>query len=407
MHSVSVPEGTLVAMPATTILDDALLLRLRERAARHDAENSFPHDDLAELRERGYLRLYVPQAFGGGGAGLAELVAVQRQLSTAAPATALALGMHQVAVGIARGLAAADPANEAAARLLREVAAGELAALAISEAGNDAVLFDSTVRAEPDGGGYRLTGRKVFTSLSPVWTRLVTFGRDDSSSEAPRLVFGVLHRDDPGITVHGDWNALGQRATGSHSTSFQDARLPSERILAVQAPGPNASTLTFAVFTNFLLLIGAAYLGVSERAIELAAEAAAVRRSRSDGGRRLADDPQVRDIIAAAGLRHLAALVQLEATARDVDEQAAHGASWFPRLTGAKLAASVAARRSVEAALEVVGGAGFHAEHELSRLHRDATASIFHPSQARSVRRTAANWLLGPIQDTPTREGDD
>lgn len=75
------------------------------------------------------------------------------------------------------------------------------------------MLYDSNVRAEPQSdGGYRLHGMKIFTSLSPVWTRLVTFGRDDTG-DTPALVHGVLRRDDDGVRIHDDWDTLGMRAT--------------------------------------------------------------------------------------------------------------------------------------------------------------------------------------------------
>lgn len=379
------------------ILDDELVESLRNRAARLDAENAFPVEDLEALRDVGYLRLFAPRTFGGGGLTLEQMVHVQKRLATAAPATALALGMHQVVTGIARTTHARG--DETADWVLQEVAAGELYALGISESGNDAVLFDSTVRADPDGqGGYRFSGTKIFTSLAPVWTRLMIFGRDDETDPAhPRLVHGVVRRDDAGITIHDDWDTLGMRATRSCSTTFDRVHVPVSRMLAALPAGPNAEPFTFAVFANFLLLISAAYLGISERALRLAIDAVEQRTSRVAGGAPLAADPVVRDDLARLTIPHVSALVQLEATARDVDEQTKHGSAWFPRLTAAKYNATTVARRSVEGALDLAGGASFRSGHELSRLARDVTAGIFHPSQDRSVRRTFANWLLGPI----------
>lgn len=47
--------------PARYLPDD-LLARLRERAVVHDRENTFPHDDLDELRAAGYLGILVPES---------------------------------------------------------------------------------------------------------------------------------------------------------------------------------------------------------------------------------------------------------------------------------------------------------------------------------------------------------
>lgn len=136
------------------LLPDDLLEAMRERAERVDAENVFPVDDLDALREIGYLKLLVPREMGGLGWTLEQACRAQRRLAQAAPATALAVNMHLIWSGMARVLR--ERGDHSLDRVLEEIAAGHIYALGISEPGNDAVLFDSTVRAEPDGeGGYR------------------------------------------------------------------------------------------------------------------------------------------------------------------------------------------------------------------------------------------------------------
>ncbi|HRN28172.1 MAG TPA: acyl-CoA dehydrogenase family protein, partial [Terrimesophilobacter sp.] len=85
--------------------------------------------------------------------------------------------------------------------------------------------------AEPVAKGFRLTGTKIFTTLSPAWTRLGVHARDDSNRERPLLVFGFLDRDTPGLSVVEDWDALGMRATHSNSTRLQGALLAADRVV--------------------------------------------------------------------------------------------------------------------------------------------------------------------------------
>lgn len=376
------------------LLDDDLLEAFRDRAGRFDAANEFATDDLEDLRELGYLKLLVPRELGGLGLTLEQAVRMQARLASAAPATALAINMHLITTGVARVLRARD--IDSLEWIAEEVANGEVLALGISEPGNDAVMFDSTVTAVPDGdGGYTFTGTKFFTSLSPVWTRLWIFGRDDSGDE-PRLVHALIHRTDEGVRIHDDWDTVGMRATQSCTTTLSGVRVPAERVIGFAPVGPNGSPLIFGIFANFLLLLGACYVGIGDRAIELAVEAAQHRTSRVTG-RPFSDDPAIRDIVARMGARQLAARTMLEAVARDVDELAEHGAGWFPRFTVAKQQATAAARETVTDALEVVGGSAFRSTSELGRLYRDVAASVFHPSQDRTVRAGVANWLLGPV----------
>ena len=58
----------------------------RGRAAAVDADNTFPHEDLADLRAAGYLAAFVPEEFGGRGLSLAQITAEQTRLEELAAA---------------------------------------------------------------------------------------------------------------------------------------------------------------------------------------------------------------------------------------------------------------------------------------------------------------------------------
>ncbi|PWD51880.1 acyl-CoA dehydrogenase [Serinibacter arcticus] len=383
-------------MTARTLLTDEVLERIHGRAATHDAENTFPHADLADLVELGYLRAFVPERLGGSGLSLEEVAREQTRLAAAAPATALAVNMHLVVTGLAARLVA--DGDESVEFVLRDAAADEIYAFGNSEAGNDLVMFDSVTRAVPDGeGGYRFHGTKIFTSLSPVWTRLATFGRDDSDPDDPRLVHGVVER--AGTSTRDDWDTLGMRATQSASTVLDGAHSPVTRTYRSFPPGPNADPFMFALFATFEVLLAAVYTGLAGRAVELGAEAAHRRRSRKNDGAPYADDPDIRWKVAEAAMRHDGARLQVLALARDVDERADHGARWFAQLVGLKVRAIEDARAVVDLVLRVSGGAGYSTGNEINRLYRDVLAGIFHPSDEESAHATIASSILGP----PTR----
>jgi len=384
--------------PADSLIDDELLALIRSRAAIHDRENTFPDDDLRDLTAVGYLRMLVPTAQGGLGFGLARVAREQTRLATAAPATALAINMHLVWTGVAKVLL--DRGDDSLVWLLEEAARGEIFAFGNSEAGNDLVLFDSRTAADPlADDGYRFTGRKIFTSLSPVWTRLGVFGRDDSDPDAPLLVHAFLDRSTPGITSLDDWDTLAMRASQSRTTVLDGAVAPASRVFRKLPPGPSPDPLIFGIFSNFEILLAAVYTGISQRAVELAVEAAHRRTSLKAGGRPYAHDPDIRWKVAEAGILHDALPPQIEALARDVDELAPHGAAWFPKLVGVKVRATESARLVVDQALRVSGGSAIASSSELGRLYRDVIAGLFHPSDGESAHATVANALLGPVPE--------
>ncbi|ALJ19724.1 acyl-CoA dehydrogenase family protein [Microbacterium sp. No. 7] len=377
------------------ILPDDLLERIRSRAAAVDAENRFPDEDLAELTDAGYLRILVPAELGGAGLGLTEASLLQQRLATASPATALAVNMHLVWTGVALVCAAR---GVDALRFVQEgAAAGEVFAFGISEAGNDLVLFDSDTVAEPQpDGSYTFTGTKVFTSLAPVWTQLGLHGLDETSPDAPRLVYAFVPRTDAVVT-RDDWDTLGMRGTQSRTTELHGATAPADRVVRRLTPGPNPDPLVFGIFGVFELLLASVYTGIARRALDLAVETARSRRSKKTGTS-YAHDPDIRWRVAEMALAYDALLPQLASLSRDVDERADHGALWFAKLSGVKHRAATTAKRVVDDAVLVAGGSSYFARNELSRLYRDVLAGLFHPSDPESAHATVASAWLGPVE---------
>lgn len=411
-------------MSDTTIgrlLPDTVLEDFRTRAARYDAENAFFAEDLAALRTAGYLAAPVPKAMGGAGLDLTQLVAAQRRLAAYAPATALGVNMHLVWVQVARFLH--DRGIRTLDWVLEEAVAGEVFAFGISEPGNDAVLMDAQSRAVRDGEGYLVSGTKIFTTLSPVWTRLGVHARAEGQGEDPVLVFAFVRRDggtvaEGTVTHPGTWNPLGMRATQSWTTQLERVRVFDRDVAARIAPYDGSHPLVLAIFSSFSLLTAAVYAGIGDRALELATVAANRLVPGADGaggtdggggtegtdgtdgsegtggaGAPRLDDPDVASRLTAAVLEHRESLDALELLARDVDDRRTRE-DWFLALAAARNRVTDEARRAVDVAMRLVGAQAYGAESELARLYRDVLAGMFHPSSSRALARTVRGGLL-------------
>jgi alkylation response protein AidB-like acyl-CoA dehydrogenase len=124
-QGTTTPDQTLVPL-GRGILGDEVLARIGGRAAGYDRDNRVFHEDLADLREAGYLRLAVPTELGGPGLTLPEYVRENARLAYRAPSTALAIDMHVYWTGTAaylwrrgdtsEGAVAAPARNPRAAR---------------------------------------------------------------------------------------------------------------------------------------------------------------------------------------------------------------------------------------------------------------------------------------------------
>ena len=398
-------NGRVTSFDPTAYLPDDLLERIRVRAAEHDRENTFPDADLRELSDAGYLAILVSEELGGGGLDLAQASVLQQRLAGAAPATALAVNMHLVWTGVAKVLG--DRGIDDLRFVAEGAVAGEVFAFGISEAGNDLVLFDSDTDAAPrSDGSYAFTGMKIFTSLAPAWTQLGLHGVDRSSADGPRVVYAFVPRADAGGTVvtRDDWDTLGMRGTQSRTTELHEAIAPADRVVRRIAAGPNSDPLVFGIFSVFELLLASVYTGIARRALEVAVETAAKRRSKKTGAA-YSQDPDIRWRIAEMALAYDALPPQIEALSRDVDGRVDHGGRWFSLLAGVKHRAVTMAKTVVDEAILVSGGSSYYSSSELSRLYRDVLAGQFHPSDPESAHGTVAAAWLGPVQGTPAADG--
>ena len=378
-------------------LSSDLLDRIHSRAAEVDRANVFPDEDLAELKDAGYLTAFVPKEFGGAGLSTEEIASEQTRLAQASPATALSINMHQIIVGLGRHLVANGV--DSGRQILEGAVKGDVFAFGISEPGNDRVLFGSIAQARPDGdGGYTFHGLKVFTSLSPVWTKLMTYAQDDSGEDGPHSVFAIINREDGGFTINDDWDTLGMRGTQSNSTLLDGAPASGDQILQRVEPGPSAEPAVFGIFSYFEILLAATYLGIGNRAIEVAAEKVKTRRSvvRDDV---YSNDPDIRWRLGGAAIRMNSAASEVTLIARDLDEGRDRGELWYPQLSAAKNAAAEASLYAVEQSIRSCGGSSFSNSNELSRLYRDVLAGLFQPSDQESLHGAWANVVLGPVTD--------
>jgi alkylation response protein AidB-like acyl-CoA dehydrogenase len=376
-----------------------MLERFRARAGELDRTNSYFHDDLDELRSFGYLAAAVPTEFGGAGLDLAQIAASQRRLARYAPATALALTMHSYWIGIATEL---ERAGDTSLRWILEAAlAGEVFAAGHAETGNDIPVLLSTCRAERVDGGYRITGHKQFGSNGPAWTWLGAHALDADAPGGPQIVHAFVERTSPGVAVVETWDTLGMRPTQSHDTILDAVFVPDERIGRITPAGDGSDLFLVAMTIWPLSLMAAVYLGIADRALEIAVDGARRKQSVAIERGAYAYNPFVQHQVAEMYLDLDAASATLD---RFVDDWVAgvdHGAAWVPKVYSMKWRAVEAAKRVVDVALDVAGGAGMFRGNELERLYRDVRCGGFHPGNDALTHELVGKAVLGILGEQP------
>jgi alkylation response protein AidB-like acyl-CoA dehydrogenase len=380
-------------------LTTGMLEQFRARAGELDRTNEYFHQDLADLRSIGYLAAAVPAEFGGGGLDLAQMATSQRRLARYAPATALSMSMHTYWVGIATEL---ERAGDTSLRWVLDAAvAGEVFAAGHAESGNDIPVLMSTCRAERVSGGYRLTGRKQFGSNGPAWSWLGAHAIDMDAVGGPQIVHAFVERNSPGVTVVETWDTLGMRPTQSHDTVLDAVFVPDSRIGRVVPAGDGSDLFLVAMAIWPLALIGAVYLGIADRAIELAVASARKKQSVAIDRGAYAYNPFVQHQVASMFLEIDAAGATLERFVGDWVTGVDHGDAWVPKVYSTKWRAVEAAKRTVDVALDVVGGAGMFRGNELERLYRDVRCGGFHPGNDALTHEVIGQAVLGVLGELP------
>jgi L-evernosamine nitrososynthase len=380
-------------------LAERLAEDLGSRAAAHDRDGTYPHDSIRALRDAGYLVAPIPTRLGGlGVSSVHDLVVASGRLARGDASVAIGVNMHLIAVmALARRLSVALAAGktrraEAFAESLRTIVLERsVIAAAQSEASQD--LTRPATRAERTGDGWRIDGHKVFCTMSPAATTLLTAVSFVDDAGVERYGFVHVPPDAPGVTVNDDWDALGMRASGSHSVTLDGVELPAG---AVRGGFPTGETVPY-LDRNMTsgLFHASASLGIAEAAF---ARVAIPERVRDDARANMLVAESAIDVAAARGiLARAASLVDEHYAAHPADDGADDEVvALFSEGQAAKAFVVDAATRVVDRALALSGGAGYLNGSPLARAYRDVRAGAFmHPLGANRVYGFLARTALG------------
>ena len=187
----------------------------RAWASDVDARNRFPHESIEALRQLGLLTYFMPRA-NGGPTDFATYCSIAAVLAEECLSSALIWAMHcqQVAILV-------DHGGLEHKHVLDEVErTGALVASVTTEAGKGGDLLTARAPLLPEGDGVRV--RRVAPIVSyaeyAAFFLLTMRSAEDRHEHDVRLV--LVTREDAGMTVTGNWNAMGARGTRSVPVTF-------------------------------------------------------------------------------------------------------------------------------------------------------------------------------------------
>ncbi len=368
------------------------------RADAHDREGSFPFENFADLRREGFFGLTVPARFGGAQASLRDYLGVLEALAHGDGSTALSFMMHLKTFGQERE-AASYPAGWFETMCRGAIEHGQLVNTVATEEGLGSPASGGVPEtvAVRDGDGWRLNGRKTFTTLAPVLHYFITLARIEGEGDGPPRIgnFMVL-RTDEGLRIDETWDSLGMRATGSHDAVFEDVRLPADRLLNERAAG-SADARGGAGMAWFALGLCAVTLGVATAARDYAVAYARERTPNSN--RTIKEYPGVRTRIARIELLIQRSRALMDDACRAWEQGESSGMPRLNRVAAAKVDTLNNCIEAVDLAMRVVGGVSLQKRRPIERYYRDVRAALHNPPlEDRALEMLARTALDEPAE---------
>lgn len=211
----------------------SLAAEFATRSGAHDSTASHPTENYDRLRREGFLELTLPRAYGGAGENFLGHTLAYEALGQGCPSTALSFNMH---ASVVMPLLASPEVSSAAKQYVADLVIKERKLIAgnYSEATSTALLgerwLDTIIKRVP-GGGWSITGRKMFASMLEAADYCLVLARPDTATRPTAGAFVLIPRRAEGRSVIANWDVLGMRATRSDSLVLEDCRLDESAVV--------------------------------------------------------------------------------------------------------------------------------------------------------------------------------
>ena len=374
-----------------------LAAQFAETAAERDERGGTPKAERDALRESGLLALSIPCQYGGLGGRWSETLNIVREFAKVDSSIAHVFGFHHLMLATVRLFSRPDqwqPWFEQTARKNWFW-------------GNALNPLDTRTLVKDFGGWREFSGKKSFCSGASDSEMLIASAVDESAGG--KLLIAAIPSGRSGITLHNDWNNIGQRQTDSGSASFERVRVEESELLL--DPGPLSTP--FACLRPLIaqLTFTHMFLGIAEGAFDEArnytlTETRAWHKSTAEDVRQ---DPYVLHHygefwVALQGVRLL-----VERAATLLDQAWAKGPNLSENERGqlaiaiatAKVAASRQGLELCSRLFEVTGARSTHASLRLDRHWRNLRTQSLHDPVDYKLHELG-DWALNQSLPIPT-----
>jgi len=366
-------------------------------AVERDERGGTPKAERDALRHSGLLALSIPRQFGGLGASWSETLQVVREFARVDSSIAHVFGFHHLMLATVRLFARPEqwqPWFEQTARKNWFW-------------GNALNPLDTRTVVKNLGGWREFSGKKSFCSGASDSEMLIASAVDESNGG--KLLIAAIPSGRSGITLHNDWNNIGQRQTDSGSATFERVRVEESELLL--DPGPLSTP--FACLRPLIaqLTFSHMFLGIAEGAFAEARQytLGETRVWHRSNARDISQDPYILSHygefwVALEGIRLLverAGVLLDQAWANGPALGAEERGHLATAIATAKVAASRQGLELCSRLFEVTGARSTHASLGLDRHWRNLRTQTLHDPLDYKLHELG-DWALNQALPTPT-----
>jgi alkylation response protein AidB-like acyl-CoA dehydrogenase len=352
-------------------------------ALRNDREERFPAEALDGLRATGFVGMAIPEEYGGGGADPLTYCLFIEELGRGDANVRSIMSVH---LGLVAGSVARWGTGEQKRDWLPRMATGEVIGcfgLTEPDHGSDPARLRSTAERLP-GGGYRLTGRKVFITNGSIAGVALVMAR--TGGEGARGVSAFLvPTDSPGFSARPIHGKLGLRSCDTAELVLDRVEVGPEALLGAEGEGIK---IALSALDDGRMSIAASCTGIAQAALDSMITYAG---QREQFGKPIAGHQLVQELIADAAVDTDCARLLTWQVADLKSRGEPHGFA----AAKAKLFATEASVRVANACIQVHGGYGYIDEYPAGKYLRDARVTTLYEGTSQIQKLIIGRALTG------------
>ncbi|MFH1351054.1 MAG: acyl-CoA dehydrogenase family protein [Pseudomonadota bacterium] len=355
---------------------------IKPRASEIDETKEFPWDTVRLFAENGILAPYLPEKYGGIGAGFLLFSMILEEIAKVCASSALILIAH--GDGTLPILFGGSEALKK--KYLPALTKDKIAAFAATErwAGSD--ILSMKTRAVRQGDSYVINGQKCFITNGSLADVLTLYTYTDPDKRAKGMTPFVVEKGAKGLIYGKNENKMGMRGCPNSELFFEDMVIPVENRIGKEGEG--MGNLMAALDTS-RLFVASQSVGLAQGAID---EAINYSKQRIQFGRPIAEFQGIQFMLADMAAATEAARLLTYQAARYLDKMDNQRIPKFCAM--AKFIASDNAMKVTTDAVQVMGGYGYMKDFPLERMMRDAKLTQIYTGTNQIMRVVTARELL-------------